>query len=184
MILSMGWEDPIVRHDRFILERKIIPFFVSLENINSVLFVGCGSYTKHYEKWFAEKRYWTIDSNPLKKLYGAKNHIIGSMTDLDRYFSGGELDLIICNGVFGWGLNDKKQVEAAFEASFRCLRNGGVLVLGWDDTQERRPFPLQTCESLARFQPYRFAPLATSHYTNKKNMADKHVFDFYEKRSA
>jgi|GEM_PF-4991734 len=37
----------------------------------------------------------------MKKIYGAKKHITGSMSDLKLYFKDNDLDLIICNGVFG-----------------------------------------------------------------------------------
>lgn len=177
----LGREMPIINHDRYILEQKIIPYFVERKEFAKVLFVGCGSYTKHYEKWFEKKEYWTIDINPMKKIYGAKNHITGSMSDLKLYFKDNDLDLIICNGVFGWGLNDRKDVEEAFSGCYESLREGGVLVVGWDDVPEKKPFPLETCESLSRFQSYFFPPLSTSEYRNSTDQSDKHVFNFYLK---
>jgi SAM-dependent methyltransferase len=177
----MGREMPIVNHDRYILEQKIIPFYLESPEFIKVLFVGCGSYTKHYEKWFKTKEYWTIDINPMKKIYGAKNHIIGSMSDLSLHFKDNSLDLIICNGVFGWGLNDREDVEKAFSGCYDSLRKGGVLILGWDDTPEKNPFPLETCKSLSQFQSYCFPPLSTSQYRNLTDESDKHVFNFYVK---
>ncbi len=177
----MGWEMPIINHDRYIFEQKIIPYFVNHEEFAKVLFVGCGSYTKHYEKWFRQKEYWTIDLNPMKKIYGAKKHIIGSMSDLNLHFKENYFDVIICNGVFGWGLNDKKDVEEAFAGCFLCLRNNGVLIIGWDDVPERKPFPLETCESLSQFQPYFFPPLSTTQYVNLEDETDKHKYNFYVK---
>lgn len=177
----MGWEMPLPYHDRYILEQKIIPFFIAQKEFAKVLFVGCGSYTKHYEKWFSKKEYWTIDINPMKKFYGAKKHITGSMSDLNLYFQENDLDLILCNGVFGWGLNEKKDVEDAFLGCYQSLRQGGVLVVGWDDVPEKKPFPLETCESLNRFQSYFFPPLSTSQYRNVADKSEKHVFNFYVK---
>ena len=177
----LGREMPIRNHDRYILEQKIIPYFVDRKEFTKVLFVGCGSYTKHYEKWFEKKEYWTIDINPMKKVYGAKKHITGSMSDLKLHFKDNDLDLIICNGVFGWGLNDRKDVEEAFSGCYQCLREAGVLVVGWDDVPEKKPFPLETCESLSRFQSYFFPPLSTSEYRNLGDTSDKHVFNFYLK---
>ena len=177
----IGREMPIINHDRYILEQKIIPYFVDRKEFTKVLFVGCGSYTKHYEKWFEKKEYWTIDINPMKKVYGAKKHITGSMSDLKLHFKDNDLDLIICNGVFGWGLNDRKDVEEAFSGCYESLREGGALVVGWDDVPEKKPFPLETCESLSRFQSYFFPPLSTSEYRNLGGTSDKHVFNFYLK---
>ncbi len=50
-----GKETPIDNNDRYVLEKIIIPYFVEKEEFTKVLFVGCGSYTKHYEKWFKDK---------------------------------------------------------------------------------------------------------------------------------
>ncbi|MBW4602475.1 MAG: class I SAM-dependent methyltransferase [Calothrix sp. FI2-JRJ7] len=177
----MGWDIPIITHDRYILEQKIIPYFVKHQEFKKVLFVGCGSYTKHYKRWFKQKEYWTIDINPLKKIYGAKNHIIGSMSDLNTHFPENYLDLVICNGVFGWGLNDKKEVEKAFSVCFQCLSQGGVLIIGWDNVPERKPFPLETCESLGQFHPYFFSPLSTTEYKNLEDKSNTHIYSFYMK---
>ncbi|MBO3459916.1 class I SAM-dependent methyltransferase [Aetokthonos hydrillicola Thurmond2011] len=178
----MGWEMPIINHDRFILEEKIIPYFVNNEEFRKVLFVGCGSYTKHYEKWFKRQEYWTIDINPMKKIYGAKRHIVGSISDLNVYFQKNYLDLIICNGVFGWGLNERDEVEKAFAACFDSLQKDGVIIIGWDDLPERKPFPLETCESLSKFQPYFFPPLSTTKYENSEDEGEPHRYNFYVKR--
>ena len=172
---------PLVNHDRYILEEKIIPYFVNKEDFAKVLFVGCGSYTKHYEKWFKQKEYWTIDTNPMKKIYGAKKHIVDSISNLNLYIKEDYLDLIICNGVFGWGLNDREEVEKAFGQCFQSLRPGGVLIVGWDDIPERKPFPLETCESINQFQPYFFPPLSTFQYANLTDKSQIHRYNFYVK---
>jgi SAM-dependent methyltransferase len=177
----LGKDMPLETPDRYILEQKIIPYFIERAEFNKVLFVGCGSYTKHYEKWFDKKDYWTIDINPMKKIYGAKQHIVGSMSELSDSFQENDLDVIFCNGVFGWGLNDREEVEKAFAGCYQSLRKGGVLVIGWDDVPEKKPFPLETCESLNQFQPYYFPPLSTALYVNLNDESDKHKYNFYVK---
>ena len=176
----MGEEMPIVSQDRYILEQKIIPYFINLSEFARILFVGCDVYTKHYEKWFRQKEYWTIEVKPLKKIYGAKRHIVGSVSDLKLSFPDNYLDLIICNGVFGWGLNEREEVEKTFAGCFDCLRQGGVLIVGWNDLPERKPFPLEECKSLGNFQPYIFPPLSTSQYDISQEPY-KHVYNFYRK---
>ena len=177
----LGRDVSIINHERYILEQKIIPYFANRKEVVKVLFVGCGSYTKHYQRWFRNQEYRTIDINPLKRIYGAKNHITDSMSNLKHHFKPNDLDLIICNGVFGWGLNEKQDVEEAFAACFECLGDGGVLIIGWDDTPETKPFPLETCESLNQFQPYLFPPLNTSQYINSSDENNHHVYNFYFK---
>lgn len=183
----LGKETPIDNNDRYVLEKIIIPYFVEKEEFTKVLFVGCGSYTKHYEKWFKDKQeYWTIDINPLKKIYGAKNHIVDSSSNLNSYFQDNYLDLIICNGVFGHGLNDKEDVEKAYGGCYQSLRDGGVLIIGWDDLPESKPFDLETCESINRFKSYVFPPKSTSQISTAQmlNLTDpeeKHIYNFYIK---
>ncbi|KYC39466.1 hypothetical protein WA1_32625 [Scytonema hofmannii PCC 7110] len=177
----LGKDMPLETHDRYILEKKIIPYFLESEAFAKILFVGCGSYTKHYEKWFETKEYWTIDINPMKKIYGAKQHIVGSMSELNNHFSENDLDVIFCNGVFGWGLNEREEVEKAFAGCYKSLRKGGVLIVGWDDVPEKKPFPLETCESLNQFQNYYFPPLSTAFYVNLTDESEKHRYNFYVK---
>ncbi len=179
----LGKEMPLDTVDRRVLEKDIIPYFIQQEDFQKLLFVGCGSYTKHYEKWFQHKQeYWTIDINPFKKLYGAKRHIIDSSSNLTFYFPENSLDLIICNGVFGHGLDDKEEVEKAYGSCYQCLREGGVLIIGWDDAPSSKPFPLESCESINKFKPYFFSPLGTSLFVNPKDESDKHKYNFYMKK--
>ncbi|MUG94722.1 methyltransferase domain-containing protein [Scytonema sp. UIC 10036] len=177
----LGKEMPLETHDRYILEQKIIPYFLEREEFAKILFVGCAPYTKHYEKWFKNKEYWTIDINPVKTIYGAKNHIVSSMSELSNHFTENDLDVIFCNGVFGWGLNEREEVEKAFAGCYQSLRKGGVLIIGWNDVPERKPFPLETCESLKQFQPYYFPPLSNTSYINLTDESDKHTYNFYVK---
>jgi SAM-dependent methyltransferase len=177
----MDREIPIVNHERYILEQKIIPYFIQDPSWQRILFVGCGSYTKHYYKWFAAKEYWTIDYNPMKAIYGSKKHITDSLTNLNLHFQPNQLDAIICNGVFGWGLNEREDVEKAFSACFDSLKTGGILVIGWDDIPEKKPFPLNSCQSINQFTPYQFPPLKTPEYSHQEDLSDKHRYNFYIK---
>ncbi|MDF5731144.1 MAG: methyltransferase domain-containing protein [Rhizonema sp. PD38] len=178
---------PLVTNDRRILEQKIIPYFLDKQEFTKVLFVGCGSYTRHYEKWFKHKQeYWTIDINPFNKIFGAKKHIVDSSSNLNLYFKENYLDLIICNGVFGHGLDEREDVDKAYGACYQCLRNGGVLIIGWNDDAE--PFPLNTSESIKKFKPFIFTPLSNSssqisiaQYMNVTDGSESHVYNFYIK---
>lgn len=166
--------------DRRLLEEVIIPYFIAKDEFYKVLFVGCDWYTKHYKKVFKDKEYWTLEINPAKVRYGSpKHHLIDSVQNIDAHFSNNYLDLIICNGVLGWGLNDKEDIEETFSKCFQCLRNGGIFLLGWNDIPERI-LPLQEYQSLQKFKPYVFPELATSQYfTNTDN---QHIYNFYIKQ--
>jgi SAM-dependent methyltransferase len=175
-----GIESFLDTEDRRVLEEVIFPYFLDDQSFRLILFVGCDWYTRGYNKFFeAQKRYVTIDIDPARRKYGAKQHIVDELQRLDRYFQHGSLDLIICNGVFGWGLNERIDVERAFQACFESLREGGVLILGWDNMEELYPFLPDDSESLALFKPLYFSPLKTNVYETATPY--RHTYNFYAK---
>jgi SAM-dependent methyltransferase len=176
-----GIESYLRNEDRRVLEVIIFPFFLRAKQYQQILFVGCHWYTRGYNNRFEEKRnFWTIDIDSKRTRYGAKQHIVDDIQNMRKHFQVGTLDLILCNGVFGWGLDAKGDVEQGFQACFDCLREGGVLVIGWDDIDERRPFRLEECSSLGQFKPFPFPPLATARYVT--DTPYRHTFDFYVKQ--
>src|SRR5262249_25293794 len=144
------------------------------------LFVGVAWYTESYERFFLRKHaYWTLDIEPAEALFGAPRgrHIVDSATNASAHFAEGSLDLVVCNGVFGWGLNGREDVEKAFDAFYRVLRRGGILLLGWNDIPPHNPFPPDETAALQRFQPSAFPPLGTDRYLTDTD--NRHVFHFY-----
>jgi hypothetical protein len=175
-----GLDSYLRNADRYVLEQIIFPYFLCREQYRHILFVGCHWYTKGYNGYFeGTKNYLTIDVDPSKAKYGARRHIVDGMQNLTRHFHAGAIDLILCNGVFGWGLDAKEDVEKGFQGSFDCLRGGGVLVVGWDDIDERRPFYIEECVSLSKFTPMHFVPLGTTRFVT--DTPYRHTFDFYVK---
>jgi SAM-dependent methyltransferase len=175
-----GIDSYLTNEARSVLEKIICPYFLSRDDCENVVFVGCDWYTAGYNKWFEErKNYWTIESDPSLQRYGARQHIKDTLQNLGNYFIYDTLDLILCNGVFGWGLDDKLHVEQALQACYGCLRRGGVLVIGWNDINERRPFYLEECQNLHQFEPFLFPPLATDKYVT--DTPNRHTYNFYIK---
>lgn len=176
--IPLGFSPHLTTADRRVLEQQILPYFADSPNFHHVLFIGCEWYTKSYEKIFTGKDYWTLDKDPQKATYGSKKHICDEFKNINKHFAEESLDLIICNGVLGWGLNNPKEIDLAVLHSYQCLRKNGVLILGWNDTPEHR-IDLDSSQSLKKFQPYYFSPLAMSSYrTHSKNA---HVYNFYIK---
>jgi hypothetical protein len=207
----LGLKTPLRTHDRYVLEQIIIPYFVSRRDIKSVLFVGCDWYTKHYRKFFRGMEYWTIEPDMKKQRYGSQNHVVDFLEHLHYYFPSGYFDLIICNGVYGWGLNRKEQCEMAFGNCFDGLRYGGEFILSWDALPEdnpssliglhqpvslmdleslgwHQPVPLEEIENLKAFQHQQFVPLSTWRYPTTWQYLGKgpfcHIYDFYLKKNA
>ena len=165
---------------RKVLENTILPFYASQENLSKVLFVGCDWYTIHYRKFFKETtEYWTIDPEPKQKRYGAKNHIVDFVENLHQHFDKEYFDIIICNGVLGFGLNQRDPAERSFDSCYACLRQGGKFVIGRDDTSGFLSFSVEELSSMQKFTAYKFPPLATEHYSLKPQF--EYLYSFYVK---
>ncbi|NMG07745.1 hypothetical protein [Brasilonema sp. UFV-L1] len=167
--------------DRLVLEDVIIPYFVSRSEYHKILFIGCDWYTKPYRKLFKNKEYWTIEIEEWKKRYGSQRHIVDSFLNLSRHIESGYFDVLIYNGVFGHGINTKEDTEESFHQCFNALRQGGILVFGWNNVPQYRPISVTTeCDNLKKFEDYFFEPLSTAEYL-VPNTEYKHTFHFYQK---
>lgn len=166
--------------DRTVLEREILPWLSAQPSLRRVLFVGCEWYTYGYRKWFSTDTYWTLDYAPEKRVFGSDRlHITDSMTRLAAHFEPASLDLIICNGVFGWGLNAPIDIEAAFSAAHRALRPGGFFLLGWNDVPKRRPVPIESIAALRAFMPAPLGPLGVTQFLTKG--PNRHTYTLFRK---
>ena len=165
--------------DRVILENTVLPYFIHNQDYQRIIFIGVAWYTMEYNKLFQEKEFCTIDYNPKMKIYGSKRHIVDSMENLDRYFEENSVDLIICNGVFGWGLDDPQIVERAFKVCYDLIRKNGVFIIGWNDLPDHRPIPLEKCKALQLFDPNVFEPLGVQ--TKLCTTQNRHTYSFYIK---
>jgi SAM-dependent methyltransferase len=170
----------LVTTDRLVLEQQIFRYYQSRPEIGDVLFVGCDGDTARYEKdYFSNVRFVTLEPDPDNRKFGAIHHVEAPLEHLGRHFPPDSFDLIICNGVFGWGLDEFDACEAAFDQCHRCLRTGGQLLLGWNDVPRRAPFALETIPSLARFRKFDFPLFGT--WRHLTDTVYRHVFDFYLK---
>ena len=175
-----GLPTPLNTTDRIVMERDIFPEYARDPSIKRMLFVGCGRYTAHYQQlFFPTKDFWTIEPDPGAAGFGAKQHVIAPLEDLDRHFPPAHFDFVLCNGVYGWGLDRHEQLEAAFAQCHSRLRNDGHLFFGWDDIPQRAPVDLDTVSSRALFRKYTFPPLGTWRYLT--DTPYRHTFDFYRK---
>lgn len=170
--------------DRRMLDEVILPRLASNDGLARVLFVGCDWYTEHVEDLFRShgRSYATIEIDPRRARHGARTHFVAPLKDLGRYAGGGSLDLIVCNGVIGWGLNDPSEIERSIEACAAALSPGGVLLLGWDDVPEKLPMKIADIRALHTLRPtipsgFDAPVIATGTYA-------RHTFGFWEKPGA
>ena len=182
LISALGIDLYMRTDDRRILENVILPYYAGRKDFGKLIFVGCEWYTRGYNKIFSNHEYWTMDKSTHKEQYGARLHIEDKLENLTTHFQENELDLIICNGVMGWGLDEPGEIERAFTSSFKCLRPGGHFVLGWNNTPDHLPLPLEDIAALKAFEPYIFPALSKHRYlTGNPN---HHIYSFYRKPTA
>ena len=165
--------------DRRVLEQVILPAYAHRADIRRVLFVGCAAYTQPYANLFAHCEYWTIDPAAQRARYGSRHHIVDRLENLGRHVAADYFDLIVCNGVLGWGLDNVNAADAAFAACHQHLRCGGELVLGWNDVAPRNRVVPGDVRALERFEPHVFDPLQTAQL--RVPVAHRHVFNFYRR---
>jgi hypothetical protein len=171
--------EQIISHDRLILEEAILPHFARDIAVQKVLFVGCSAYTQRYKEFFMTKEYWTIDPKYVKRKYGSERHIIDSITNIGRHVVKNYFDVVIMNGVIGFGLNRIADIEQAIDACYAVLARDGILLIGWNDTARRTPIDIRTIQALSKFREYHFEPLQACHY--RTEVSRRHTYSFYQK---
>ena len=179
---KMRWKNGrwrLATPDRVFLEDVIVPGFLAGDEIRHVLDIGVAWYTRSYPRLFAGVDYWTIDVDPEKQRIAGPNHHTLSATHLTDKFEPGTFDLILCNGVIGWGLNDPKDVGKALDEIADVMRPGGWLVVGWNDMEGRRVPGLDDLLD-KRFSREVFPPVGADHFIPDTPYA--HRFDFHMRR--
>lgn len=164
--------------DRNVLEQIIIPFVLSRFEPETVLDIGREPYEAFYNEFFTGRELWTVDRDAERARFGSAKHIVDDAAGVRDHFPEGYFDFVLMNGVFGWGLNEREPIEKAFAAIHAVLSPRGLFVLGWNDTPDLVPVPLDHVQSLKGFTPYYFEPLAGTSF-----LCDtfRHTYSFYMK---
>ena len=176
---SLGLPSPPQTEDRRVLEQVILPEYASRLSISRILFVGCAAYTQPYGRFFRNREYWTIDPVERRRRYGSDRHIVDTLQNLGGHVAPEYFDLIVCNGVLGWGLNTPADADAALTACFTHLRPGGELLLGWNDIAPRNRVVPESIPAVRRFDVSEFGPSRVGRWSVEA--PNRHVFDFYRK---
>ena len=164
--------------DRRYLRKTILPAIRGAAP-ERVLFVGVRGYTRRYGATFrgAATEYWTSDIDPAAAAYGAPGrHVVGDLCELDRLFAPEGFQIVMVNGVFGWGLDEPGRMERAIRAVHSVLASRGVLLLGWNSDRVTDPEELPALQEL-------FAPAVFAGLPQRRAFADvTHVYGWYRKR--
>lgn len=179
---ALGLPSQLKTEDRRVLEQVILPEYASRPDVARILFVGCAAYTQRYGQFFGDREYWTIDPVARRRRYGSSRHVVDTLQNLGRHAAPEYFDLIVCNGVLGWGLNTAADADAALAACFKHLRAGGHLLLGWNNIAPRNSVLPENIPAGRRFEAGDFGPARTGRM--EINAPNRHVFDFYRKPAA
>ncbi len=180
ILISLGVRLPMKTDDRRVLEEIIFPWITEEAKCRKMLFVGCDWYTAYYPRLFPNGEFWTMDYDPAKARYGSKLHKVGAVQDVAELFPAANFDVVICNGVLGWGLNQIEDIETAFEAMHRILEPSGLLVLGWNDIPRCKPVELDQIKNLRMFDKFNFPPLQTDCLLLAVTV-NRHTYSFFKK---
>lgn len=185
LAVRMGIEFPFKSPNRIFLETRIFHY------INQVyggqqprcngLFIGTDKRSWHYPK-ILDLELHTIDIEKKKALFGNhQHHIVGSATELERYYDPTFFDVIIGNGLIGFGMNAQEQCEQLLAGAALLLKREGIFVLGFNDGQEFVDFKVKMTNNYQLFDefvPHQFG-LTESTYA-----FGDHTFVFLKKRIA
>ena len=168
--------------DRMFLEQQIIAKLLGAPDVGRVLFAGVEIYTWHYKYLLAGKDLHTIDWDGSKKWYGnAKSHIVGSVCDLERFFAPRQFDVIVFNGLIGYGLDSAPEVDRALTAAHAVLRDGGMLIIGWNNTPQHLSFSLDELPGYRLFAGRAPRSIGLTSHRHEISEVSRHTFDFLAK---
>ena len=169
----------ILSADRRLLEETVLPGYAADPGLRSLLFVGCDWYTTDYPALFApaRERFRTVDIDPAKARFGAPGHVVAPMHEIGSHFAPGSIDVIVANGIYGWGIDDRAGLGAAFAQAREALRPGGTLLLGWNDVPALAPFDPAALAGELGFRHSTVNPLGAWRTPTETPL--RHTFDVY-----
>ncbi|SEQ01529.1 Methyltransferase domain-containing protein [Faunimonas pinastri] len=176
----IGLLDGVVslQSDRLYLRRAIVPAIIG-SGARQILFIGVRGYTRAVVDAMGRHglEVWTSDIDPEAAPHGAPaRHRTGDVCEIDALFPEVRFDLVILNGVLGWGVDSPEDIERALEGVMRILRPGGVLLLGWN--RGRIPDPPTIPALMTRFEPCSFESLPQ----RKDFPGATHLYAWYGRR--
>lgn len=144
-----------------------------------ILFVGVAPYTRYYYRLFPNVAFKTIDKDPGTAGWGTPGHhtSIDTMNAI-QVFDEDTFDVVILNGVYGWGTNTAQHLHKVLENIHKILRPDGLLLFGWNQTKEFDPLDIEN--NLSNFfSKYTIKSLQGSNRIQYYNWQN-HTFRFFQ----
>jgi hypothetical protein len=183
-VLHIAWRHGrYLPPDRKIFQEEILPALATEPGTTRVLSVGVAWYTQSYAEIFAGKTFTTIDLDETRAAVAGPSHLVGDLRDLERLVDASEpFDVILMNGVIGFGLNHAPDVDAALRAGAARLRPGGTLVLGINEEKPTHVDP-SSVEAHELFESRSLGRFTDGRVTVAVPFRERsHTFLFWRKR--
>jgi len=180
---KFGFDYALKSADRSFLECEIFDSLLARQGCRRILFAGVEIYTCHYGRFFPGRTFHTIDWDADKAHYGNKRfHRTGSVCDLDKLYPAAAFDAVLFNGLVGYGLDLPTDVDLAIAKAYCVLSEGGILIVGWNNTAKHLSFTLDELPSYRLFQPFTPAIAGVSGNRITIRSDNNHTFDFLIKQ--
>lgn len=152
--LIRGFKDRAIARlpSRIFLDQTVVPALAA-DGRRRMLAVGTRSYVQGFYQRCTDAgiAVWSIDLDPAAAQHGAPaGHMIGNICDIDRLAAGKTFDVILFNGVLGWGLNEPDEAVRALEAMKKVAEPGAVILIGWNPGRTRGDEVLALQQRLTR----------------------------------
>jgi hypothetical protein len=178
-----GFDYALKSADRAFLEQEIFAKLLMQGRYCRILFAGVEIYTCHYARLFRQKEFHTIDWESQKAIYGNRGlHQVGSVCHLDGYYDNDYFDTVLFNGLVGYGLNSRVDVDLALAQAHNVLNDDGLLIIGWNNTQSHLDFSLEDLPSYKLFQKHIPTVLGLESHRIAISSDNNHTFDFLSKK--
>jgi len=166
------------RPDRELLIARILPELSKPGT--TVLWVGCQPYTQPYLDIIERPgaKCWTLEIDPSARWWGhPQRHVVGDLQKVGTLYLTLQFDVVLVNGVFGYGLNTQYGQNAAIAGLARVLKPDGLLMLGWNTHCVSDPLQLS---AIARF----FVRSQRPGFEQRIAFPEStHVYDFFALRN-
>lgn len=112
-----------------------------------ILFIGSADYTSWYHHLFRNCLFETIDADPDNAISGSPHgHHVADITSTKPIWPHNTFDVVIFNGVYGFGLQTSDQLKHALSKIHDILKPGGILIFGWTNIPKNHdPLNLSSC---------------------------------------
>ena len=185
LAVKLGIEFPFKSPNRVFLETRVFQFinetYGGKQPRGNGLFIGTDKRSWHYPAEL-DLELHTIAIEKKKAIYGNhKHHIVGSATELERYYDANFFDVVIGNGLIGFGMNAPEQCEQLLAGAASLLKDDGLFIIGFNDGPEFVSFKVKQASNYQLFDE--FIP---GHFglTQSTYEFGDHTFVFLKKRAA